>query len=76
VSHCCFKLFQKGTLRVPYENMYITLSTVDHRRFQVYSGSKEDAGDGEWVPVRPVPGSLTINTGDMMQVRAFLCTPW
>jgi isopenicillin N synthase-like dioxygenase len=36
---------------------------------QVYSGSKEDAGDGEWVPVRPVPGSLTINTGDMMQVR-------
>jgi hypothetical protein len=35
---------------------------------QVYSGSKEDAGDGAWVPVRPVKGSLTINTGDMMQV--------
>jgi hypothetical protein len=35
----------------------------------VYSGSKEDAGDGAWVPVRPVKGSLTINTGDMMQVR-------
>ena len=35
---------------------------------EVYSGSKEDAGDGEWVPVLPVPGSLTINTGDMLQV--------
>lgn len=35
---------------------------------EVYSGSKEDAGDGEWVSVVPVPGSLTINTGDMLQV--------
>lgn len=39
------------------------------RQSQVYSGSKEDAGDGEWVPVIPAPGALTINTGDMMQVR-------
>jgi len=35
---------------------------------QVYSGTKEDNHDGEWVPVIPVPGALTINTGDMMQV--------
>eukprot|EP01032_Pedospumella_encystans_P010615 gene10615-12395_t len=35
---------------------------------EVYSGTKEDNGDGEWVPVIPVPGALTINTGDMMQV--------
>ena len=36
---------------------------------EVYSGSKQDAGDGRWVPVTPVPGALTINTGDMLQVR-------
>jgi isopenicillin N synthase-like dioxygenase len=35
---------------------------------EVYSGSKQDAEDGEWVPVDPVPGALTINTGDMLQV--------
>ncbi len=34
----------------------------------MYSGTKEDNHDGEWVPVIPVPGALTINTGDMMQV--------
>ena len=39
---------------------------------QVYSGSKEDAGDGQWIPVQPVPGALTINTGDMMQVSSLL----
>jgi hypothetical protein len=44
----------------------------------VYSGSKEDAGDGAWVPVRPVKGSLTINTGDMMQVNGttFTLSSW
>ena len=35
---------------------------------EVYSGSKQDAGDGAWVPVDPVKGALTINTGDMMVV--------
>eukprot|EP00597_Dinobryon_sp_UTEXLB2267_P011841 CAMPEP_0170131006 /NCGR_PEP_ID=MMETSP0020_2-20130122/22960_1 /TAXON_ID=98059 /ORGANISM="Dinobryon sp., Strain UTEXLB2267" /LENGTH=135 /DNA_ID=CAMNT_0010365937 /DNA_START=436 /DNA_END=841 /DNA_ORIENTATION=+ len=35
---------------------------------EVYSGSKEDRNDGHWVPVPPVPGGLTINTGDMLQV--------
>lgn len=45
--------------------VYIYIHNI---RPQVYSGSKEDAGDGVWVPVTPVPGSLTINTGDMLQV--------
>lgn len=35
---------------------------------EVYSGSKEDRGDGAWEPVDPVPGALTINAGDMLQV--------
>lgn len=35
---------------------------------EVYSGTRQDAGDGEWVPVRAQPGALTINTGDMLQV--------
>jgi isopenicillin N synthase-like dioxygenase len=35
---------------------------------EVYSGSKQDFGDGEWVAVDPVPRALTINTGDMLQV--------
>jgi isopenicillin N synthase-like dioxygenase len=35
---------------------------------EVYSGSKQDACDGTWVPVDPVPGALTINTGDMLTV--------
>ena len=34
----------------------------------MYSGSKQDAADGAWVPVAPAPGALTINTGDMLQV--------
>lgn len=37
---------------------------------EVYSGTKKDAGDGKWVPVAPVPGALTINLGDMLQVRS------
>jgi len=37
---------------------------------EVYSGTKEDAGDGKWVPVEPVPGAFTINLGDMIQVMA------
>lgn len=35
---------------------------------EVYSGSKEDRGDGEWVPVEPVVDAITINTGDMLQI--------
>ena len=35
---------------------------------QVYSGTKEDNGDGEWVGVPPVKGGFTINIGDMLQV--------
>ena len=34
----------------------------------MYTGSKEDANDGEWVPVDPISGALTINAGDMLQV--------
>ena len=36
--------------------------------YQVYSGTKEEFGDGFWVPVEPVQGALTINIGDMLQV--------
>jgi isopenicillin N synthase-like dioxygenase len=35
---------------------------------EVYSGSKEDAGDGEWTPIAPIPHTLTVNIGDMLQV--------
>ena len=35
---------------------------------EVFSGSKQDNGDGVWVPVDPVEGALTINTGDMLMV--------
>jgi len=35
---------------------------------EVYSGSKQDFNDGEWVPVDPIPRALTINIGDMVQV--------
>ena len=40
----------------------------DVSSLQVYSGSKQDAGDGEWMSVSPVSGALTINTGDMLQI--------
>ena len=40
----------------------------DVSSLQVYSGSKQDADDGVWVPVSPVDGALTINTGDMLQI--------
>lgn len=35
---------------------------------QVYSGTKQANGDGEWVAVPATPGSLTINVGDMLQI--------
>ena len=35
---------------------------------EVYSGSNQDNGDGKWIPVDPVEGALTINTGDMLMV--------
>ena len=35
---------------------------------EVYSGSKQDNNDGEWLLVEPVPGTLTVNTGDMVQI--------
>jgi len=35
---------------------------------EVYSGSKQDFNDGEWLPVDPIPRALTINIGDMVQV--------
>lgn len=34
----------------------------------MYSGSKQDNNDGQWVGVEPVPGAMTINIGDMLQV--------
>ena len=39
---------------------------------EVYSGTKQDANNGKWVPVTPAPGALTINIGDMLQ--ACVCT--
>lgn len=35
---------------------------------QVYSGYKEDRGDGAWVTVHPLDGALTVNIGDMFHV--------
>lgn len=35
---------------------------------EVYSGSKEHFDDGQWIPVDPIQGALTINAGDMLQV--------
>lgn len=40
----------------------------DANALEVYSGTKQAAGDGAWVPVRAVRGALTINTGDLLQV--------
>ena len=50
----------------------ILLQDNAHSALQVYSGSKEDFGDGEWVNVDPVPGALTVNIGDMLQVRGVI----
>lgn len=44
------------------------LHTYIYICIQVYSGSKQDRGDGEWLPVVPLEGALTVNTGDMLQV--------
>lgn len=53
----------------PYPAGALTIILQDgNSALEVYSGSKQDAGDGEWVPVDPVPGALTINTGDMLVV--------
>ena len=46
----------------------LTVLWQDGPALQVYSGSKEDNNDGEWVDVAVVPGTLTINIGDMFHV--------
>jgi isopenicillin N synthase-like dioxygenase len=47
----------------------LTVLLQDHvSALEVYTGTKEEFGDGEWVPVHPIPGGLTINIGDMLQV--------
>jgi isopenicillin N synthase-like dioxygenase len=46
----------------------LTLLLQDQAGLEVYSGSKEDNHDGIWVPVDPVPNTLTVNVGDMLQV--------
>ena len=46
----------------------LLLQDMNVASLEVYSGSKEDFGDGEWVPVVPVLDAITINTGDMLQI--------
>lgn len=43
----------------------ITILKQDDRvaSLEVYTGSKQDNGDGEWMPVRPHPRALTVNGG-------------
>ena len=40
---------------------------------EVYSGTKQDNNDGQWIHVDPVPGGLAINVCDMLQVRPYHC---
>lgn len=49
---------------------FLTVLLQDDRvhALQVYSGSRENNNDGEWVTVKGRPGALTVNTGDMLQV--------
>lgn len=42
--------------------------SITRSALEVYTGSKQDNGDGEWVSVTPVPNAVTINGGDMLQV--------
>lgn len=46
----------------------LTLLLQEDKGLEVYSGSKQDNNDGEWVPVDPVTGAITVNIGDMLQV--------
>lgn len=45
-----------------------TLLLQDVAGLEVYSGTKEDNNDGIWVPVDPIPNTLTVNVADMLQV--------
>ncbi|KAH9251826.1 hypothetical protein BASA81_010269 [Batrachochytrium salamandrivorans] len=46
----------------------LTILWQDSPGLQVYSGTKQDNQDGEWVDVRVVPGALVVNVGDMLEV--------
>eukprot|EP01040_Poterioochromonas_malhamensis_P001917 gene1917-2051_t len=46
----------------------ILLQDLHVSSLEVYSGTKQDEGNGRWVPVTPVPNALTINSADMLQV--------
>lgn len=46
----------------------LTILWQDSPGLQVYSGTKQDNLDGEWVDVRVVPGALVVNVGDMLEV--------
>ncbi len=55
-------------MQKPFIHAYINTYIHIYICIQVYSGSKQDRGDGEWLPVVPLEGALTVNTGDMLQV--------
>lgn len=46
----------------------ITLLYQGGSGLQVYSGSKEDFGDGQWIDVDVIENGFTVNIGDMLQV--------
>lgn len=46
----------------------LTILWQDSPGLQVYSGTKQDNADGEWVDMRVVPGALIVNIGDMLEV--------
>jgi isopenicillin N synthase-like dioxygenase len=39
---------------------------------EVYSGTKQDNNDGEWIHVDPVEGGIAINVCDMLQVLSYI----
>jgi len=47
---------------------FLTVLLQDVPGLEVYTGTKQDANDGFWVPVNPVVNAVTINAGDMLQV--------
>jgi len=61
-----------GVSRHTDSGVLTVLMQGEQAGLEVYSGTKEDRKDGEWVSVPPVPGGLTINTGDMLQVQQLL----
>lgn len=62
----CSRASSNWGMDVHTDSSVLTILCQDH------VGGLEVSREGDWIPVKPVPSTLVVNLGDMMQVCALL----